>query len=488
MNGILKISAVSLAIASTIGLAACGGGGSDSSGSSTSSSTGTSGNTIISGVVTGFGSIFVDGVEFETDGSSFSLDDGDDGPEDEGELAVGMVVTVTGTVNEDGVTGIAEHIEFDDELEGIVNANNVGTDGTGTMTVMGQTVVISTTTIFESDVAGITSAAQVVAGNVVEVSGFSSGDGNVYATRIEVKLAIHSGEEIEVKGIIENLTDTTFSIGGLIVDYSVAMLEDIPDSVLVAGLYVEIKSTAGFMNGDLIASEIELEDDGDMDLDGDEGDEVELNGIVTAVNSDTAFEINGHTVIITKSTSIEHGNAGDIKVGIALEAEGKLNADGELVAEEIELGIEDDIEMEGRLEAVNNPPGTVTLFGRTIQATASTLLLDKQDESGLEPEHYFNLEDLAAGDRVEIDAYVEPGSGMLIAVKLERDDDNGDEDELEGPVENILDADTLIIAGVTVDVSGIDLPVISVGNEAEVVGNFNTGTTVFTATELGMDD
>jgi len=427
MNEKLKIIAVSLAVSSTIGLTACGGGGGGSD--STDSSTGTSGNTITSGVVTGFGSIFVDGVEFETDNSSFSLDDGDDGPEDEDGLAVGMVVTVTGTVNADGVTGTAEHIEFDDELEGIVNANNVGAEGTGTMTIMGQTVIINTTTIFESDVAGITSADLVVAGNVVEVSGFSSGDGTVYATRIEVKLATHSGEEIELKGIITNLTDTTFDLGGLTVDFSSAMFDDhIPDSTLSEGLYIEVKSITGFINGELIASEVELEGDGDMNLEGDDGDEIELNGIVTAVNSDTSFEIGGHTVIITKSTAFEYGNAGDISIGVSLEAEGELNADGELVADEIELGIHDHIEMKGNLEAVNNPPGTVTLLGETIHITASTLLLDEKDEGGLVPEHFFGLDDLNSGDYVEIDAYLEPDSGKLIAIKLERDDDIGTDD------------------------------------------------------------
>ncbi|MGB5180162.1 MAG: DUF5666 domain-containing protein [Gammaproteobacteria bacterium] len=485
MNKNLKITSVSLAIAGIIGLTACGGGGSGSD-----SSTPTTGSMITSGVVTGFGSVFVDGVEFETDSSSFSLDDGDDGIEDEDGLAVGMVVTVTGTVNADGKTGTAKHIEFDDELEGIVNANYVAADGTGTMTVMGQAVIIKTTTIFESDVAAIDSVDKVAAGNVVEVSGFSTGDGTVYATRIEVKRATHAGEEIEVKGIITNLAAGTFDLGGLTVDFSSALFDDsLPDATLSDGQYVEVKSTAGFnLEDELIASEIELQDDGDMDLEGDDGDDVGLNGIVTAVKSDTVFEIGGHTIIITNSTSVKHGNADDIIVGIYLETEGELNANGELLADEIELGIDDDIGMEGSLEGVNGPPGTVTLFGRTIHVNASTLLLDKRDEEGLLPEHFFGLDDLNSGDTVEIDAYVEPGSDKLIAVKLERDDDNDDEDELEGPVESVPDANTLVIAGVTVDVSGIAVPAIAAGDEVEVVGSYSTGTSVFTATQLGIDD
>jgi hypothetical protein len=483
MNEKLKITTVSLAIAAVIGLSACGGGGSDSG-------TTTSGSSITSGVITGFGSVFVDGVEFETDASSFSLDDGDDGLEDENGLAVGMVVTVTGTVHADGVTGSASHIEFDDELEGIVNANSVGADGTGTMTVMGQSVIVKTTTIFESDVAGIGSVDRVTAGNVVEVSGFSSGDGTIYATRIEVKLATHAGEEIEVKGVITGLTASTFDIGGLTVDFSSAMFDDnIPDATLSEGLYVEIKSTAGFNgSGQLMASEVELEDDGDMELEGDDGDDVELNGIITAVNSDTAFEIGGHTIIITDTTSFEHGSADDISTGVYLEVEGELNADGELLADEIELGIDDDIEMQGPLEGVNDPPGSVTLFGEAIYVNASTLLIDKQDEEGQLPEHFFGLDDLNSGDYVEINAYPEPGSNKLIAVKLERDDDDGDEDELEGSVESLPDADTLVITGVTVDVSSLVMPAVSVGDEVDVVGNYSSGTAVFTATALELDD
>jgi len=422
MNEILKITTVSLAIAAVIGLTACGGSGEGSD--STASSPVMSGSTITTGVITGFGSVFVDGVEFETDDSSFSLDDGDDGVENEDGLAVGMVVTVTGTVHADGKTGSARHIEFDDELEGIVNANSVGAEGTGTMTIMGQTVIVKTITIFESDVAGIDSIDKVAAGNVVEVSGYSSGDGSVYATRIEVKLAMHAGEEIEVKGIVSNLEASRFDIGGLTVDFSSALFDDsLPNGTLGNGQYVEVKSTAGFsLDNQLIASEIELQDDGDMELEGDEGDEAELNGIVTAVSPDTAFEVGGRTVIITMATSFEHGNPGDIMPGVYLEVEGELNAEGELVADEIELAIEDDIEIQGTVEAVNDPPGSVTLLGEIIHVNASTLLIDKQDEAGLLPEHFFGLDDLNSGDYLEIDAYLDPDSGELIAVKLERDD------------------------------------------------------------------
>lgn len=73
MNKTLKCSAVSFIIAGFVGLTACGSGGSSGGGIS-------GGSVTTSGVITGFGSVFVDGVEFETNTSSYSLDDGDDGP------------------------------------------------------------------------------------------------------------------------------------------------------------------------------------------------------------------------------------------------------------------------------------------------------------------------------------------------------------------------------------------------------------------------
>ncbi len=73
---------------------------------------------VAQGAITGFGSIFVNGIEFETDSSSFDVDD--DSVATEGDLALGMVVTVIGTINNDGVTGSASSVEYDDEVEGPV--------------------------------------------------------------------------------------------------------------------------------------------------------------------------------------------------------------------------------------------------------------------------------------------------------------------------------------------------------------------------------
>ena len=86
-----------IATAATIGISACSSGGRDVAG------IGGSGYTS-SGTITGFGSIYVNGVKFDTSSSTISIDDS---PGIEDDLAIGMRVTVNGTLNADGVNGTA---------------------------------------------------------------------------------------------------------------------------------------------------------------------------------------------------------------------------------------------------------------------------------------------------------------------------------------------------------------------------------------------
>ncbi len=95
----------------------CGGGGGGSSnvaslGEESGGGIGGTGLTS-SGTITGFGSIFVNGVEFETDSAEILLD-GNTAADTA--LRLGMVVLVTGTLNEDGVTGTADRVEFNNAV------------------------------------------------------------------------------------------------------------------------------------------------------------------------------------------------------------------------------------------------------------------------------------------------------------------------------------------------------------------------------------
>ncbi|MFQ5644755.1 MAG: DUF5666 domain-containing protein, partial [Thiogranum sp.] len=298
---IKKLSYLTAAMTLALGITACGGGGSDSA---TVSSVGTASV----GVITGFGSVFVNGVEYETSGSDIRRDGS---PASESDLAVGMVVEIIGT--DDGVNGTAQSIVANDEMEGMVLANNIAPGATaGTLDIMGQTVTANADMIFESKVPGINSVDQIAVNTIVEVSGFSDGNGNVTATRIEVKAADLAGylanhpNGVEVKGVVRTLDPgaMTFLLGSMTVDYSGATLDD--NGSLADGRYVEVKSVAGIdASGNLVASKVELENEGEAGHHGDRDDELEIRATIATGFDGTAFILDGTRVIVDSSTELE---------------------------------------------------------------------------------------------------------------------------------------------------------------------------------------
>lgn len=405
-------------VAMGFSLVGCGGGGSSGSAQSTTV-----------GAITSFGSVFVNGCEYETDSASITVD-GVSATEDD--LSVGDVVEITGPRN--CVTGTAASIHFADELEGVVDSNTVS-NGIRTIVAMGQNILVNDLTIYEDKTGGIASIDAVVAGNVVEVSGFGVGTGDIVASRIEVKAAAHTGDEIEVKGVVSHLDSgaMTFEIGGLTVNYGSAMLDDI--SVMENGLYVEAKATA-YIPGSFTmnAVEVEREDDGEIGHQGDDEDEFEIKGMLTAAYDNTSkmFGINNQMILVSDHTELEDVSLVDLtdsnNIGsLNLEAEGMFNADGMLVAEEVELedNISDNNEYTGTIDNLvvdGMNAGTITMSvvgggSMNVVITSDTIMKDSHDDMGTIPVEKFNITYLRVGDLIEV--YVDPASGN--AIKLERE-------------------------------------------------------------------
>lgn len=447
------------------------------------SDTSSASDSTITGVITGFGSVFVDGVEFETDSSSFSVD-GVSATEDD--LAIGMVVTLQGTVNQDGSTGVAHSVAFADELEGPVSANNYVTDSS--LDVLGQTIHIDAETVFESKLAGVLTIADIAVGQVVEVSGFSDTKGSVYASRVEVKRAGHeAGEEIEVKGVVSahDAATQTFSIGRLSVDYSSANLDGL--SSVMDGQYVEVKSYQALVDGVMIAREVELEDERDMDDHADEGDEREFEGVVTALGDDGELAVNGQRLYYDQDTEFENGSVHSLQEGVKLKVEAEYDDDGRLYAHELKYRARSDAKLEGAIEAIDTESGSVDVMGQSIFLDNSTMMKDERDDDDQVPVRYFGLDDLALGDWVEVHSYRDAASGKWIATKFERDDEEHDSRyELEGKIEVDDNDDSLSIHGIALDQSVLDDWGIADNLMVEVEGYYNNG--VFVVSEIEFED
>src|SRR5882762_1295376 len=342
------------------------------------------------GTITGFGSVFVNGVEFNSSGATIVLDGN---PAAESNLRVGMVVTVSGSRS--GSSGNAARIEVDDALKGFVE----GKPDANHWTVMGQTVLVDDRTRFENNV-------QPGVGDFAEVHGLVVADGTISGGFIEKKNTPFPA--FEVKGFVKNHNDAskTFDIGTLTVNYSNATLNDMPNPVGNAwnGLLVEAKGSTCATTpvcGTLTASKVEPNGPQMQ-----EAAEFEIEGFVTKINSPTDFVVGHQRVITTASTIFEGGVAGDIAVGVKLEIEGVL-AGGVLTASKAEFG--DGIKLEGDVNNLNASSFELNgLPGVTVTVNGLTQFNNVANFAGL-----------ANGDHVRIRGRAS-GSNTVIATEVER--------------------------------------------------------------------
>jgi len=293
-------------------LSGCGG---------SSSGTGSANSNITTGVVTSknTNSVTVAGTSFNTSGATVSGNE----ISSTSEIQVGMMLSV-----ESDDSGNVENIEYDAEVEGVVDSISADT-----MVVMGQMVDISQSPAFVSEMMGITDISGIPIGAMVEVSGYSDGMGNIIATY--VKLEDHMADEndhMELEGIVTSLDSTngTFMIGNQVIYYDPASIE----LVLEEGMNVEVDIMMD-VSGDLHATEIEIEED--FAEGGSEGDSIHIEGMISGdLGLDGTFTINGETVMLGESVHFEDGlSAASIIDGAHLVVEGHLNADGVLVVTEV---------------------------------------------------------------------------------------------------------------------------------------------------------
>ena len=313
--------AAAVALATSMIVAGCGGSssGGDDDGP-------IAGDPVVSrGVITGFGSVYVHGRRYQTGNTRFEVDD-DNGSESE--LRVGMLVTVRGYYDDDGYH--ADEIEYDNEIKGPVTDISIdpGDATRKTLTILGQAVLVTAATTIDDD--GNLTFDTIAVGDVLEVSGYV-GDAQLVATHIELQ---DDDDEIEIKGMIENLGPNSFEIRGFPITYDSDTEIDDDIDELVEGLYVEVEGQLNAVGDTLIAEEIESEEDDSFD----DVDEIEIVGAISEYDDDDkTFMLQGQRV--DASTAELEPASLNLVDGLIVEVEGYI-VDGVLIADEVEL--EDD--------------------------------------------------------------------------------------------------------------------------------------------------
>jgi len=425
------------------------------------------------GTITNFGSVFVNGVEFFTTGSAFTLDGQS---ADESKLKIGMVVSVRGAVNADGKTGAATHIEFADDAEGIVLSNTVN-QGIRTLNVMGRTVIIDSATVFDSsDKASVPTIDTIPAGAVVEVSGLSATGGDITATRIELKKLTRGSEEIETKGIVKNFNTTTqkFSIGTLTVNFSGIHLHGSNLTDLAAEPFVEVKSNQGLnSSGELIALSISVKKDHKR-INGKKGDSAKLEGVITGIDPDLGqVTVNGQTV------SLPANVIATLTTGQKLEVEGDFEDDGTLRVRDSAIKPREPstLRITAVADAADWTGKTVTVLGKAYRFDGATIFKDECESVLCLPRirSFSDSTFISVGNRVEIEAYT-VGDQWVIS-KLVRTDPESDPATIRGLVSAVTGRD-VVIGGITVTIgSGSNVPAVGSNVKLEVANSAGLVTT-----------
>ena len=400
----MKTITICAVLLSTL-LVACGGGGGNSVAGIDARGTPTPVAVVAKGTIAGFGSIIVNGVRYDTSRAIFEIDGS---PGVQSDLRIGQVVVVNGTLNDDSISGAATTVKFGDVVEGPISAINIAT---GTITVLGQIVMIDADTSFDDRISPASIEGMAV-NDTVEVSGFFRADGSIAATRIETK---PPGTEFEVTGIVSNVTANDFMINNLVVDYSTAQLDNFPTGAPQNGQLVESKGNSLGGGGELLATRVEFRGN---DLGGDDGDQIEIEGFITRFVSANDFDVEGTPVITNASTTYVNGSSADLALNRKVEVEGVLDATGTISAKKVEIKLASFIRIEGLVDATT--VSSVTIFGITIGVDSLTRIEDKSN-ADVDP---FRLADVNVGDYLETRGY-DDASG-IVATRVEREDFRGD--------------------------------------------------------------
>jgi hypothetical protein len=399
-------------------------------------------DTLAYGTVSAFGSVWVNGVRYETAQATFTID-GQSGRQSD--LGVGDVVLVTGSMDAGSTTrGTAHTVAFDDAVEGPIDSIDTASNS---LVVLGQTVRVTGDTSFDDSIP-LRSIVGLSISDVVEVSGFRGSDGSIQATRIERRVFGPGTPEFETTGSVSNLdaATTRFNINALVVDYGAAMLQDFPSTGIANGHLVEVKGTNRRANGELVATRVELVG---RNVPGQRGDRLEVEGFITRFVDATDFDVAGVRVTTTNTTIFEGGTAADLGLDVKVEAEGSFDAGGVLVATKIDIRRAEAVRITGLVDSVHVAVDAFVVLGITVRIDSTTRMEDQSD-ADLER---FGLADLRVGDYVEVRGMEFPaGSGEVVAARVEREDPEA-RTELRGFVQSVAEP-AFTILGVIVSTSG----------------------------------
>lgn len=404
-----SFAAVPVALALAIGVSHGGGG-----------VTGTGGSAF--GEIMDFGSIFVNGIEYFTDAAAIYIDDQ---PATESQLRVGMVVSVEGTVDSNGLTGQASRVDYRPSIRGSLDAAPVATSDGSKFTVNGIQVSITATTILD----GATGPMGFAAGDRVEVSGFRA-NGAILARRV-TRSATLAGTVLT--GKISSVTGSVFNLGSLSIDATGATLVN-ATTPLAGGMTVRVKSAAIPAGGTLAVTEVRVES-GDLST-----STGSVDGVVSNLST-TSFQLGDLLVNYDSKTKWRNGTLANLGNGVRVNVDvGSSNGSG-ITASRITFPLPDDGSADATVVAK-----TATGFV-LVSADGIEVRVDKEtrwrDNARTKTVTVSSLATLSVGDYVKVKG-AEVADGVIVATDVVRD--KPDSTAIDGRARAVVGASVTLLS------------------------------------------
>ncbi|NQZ26078.1 MAG: hypothetical protein HRT55_07150 [Colwellia sp.] len=388
-------------------------------------------NATSSGVVSGFGSVYVNGLRYVTENSNI-LSNGVES--DEAALKVGMKVVVNAHQSS-ATEGTAFEVKYLADAIGEIEAIDLAAPS---ISVLGQTYLITSATKLDEVIFN-----ELRESMVVELSAFENANGSFTVTYLTIK---DDFSEHQLTGRVSKLKarDKIFFIGELLVNYGDADV----DGSLYDGSTVSLKNDIGLIASEFNADEVSVQ--GMLLV---IGGTLTVSGIVETkkeVDEGTVIKVDGRNFLLTNEADFSQGDVENLRVG------DQVNLIATIIESEqqypyypinnIRVELANEISLEGIVQSATG--SSFTLFGQEFTVDSYTLYEDNSEQEL----RYFTFSDIAIGDRLDIDAY--ELNDILISRKVERKETGTSEQdtyEIEGVVDSIdVDLPSFSVKGINV--------------------------------------
>jgi hypothetical protein len=380
------------------------------------------------GVITGFGSVYVNGVRYLTDNADININ-GNSGA-DVSLLKVGMHVTIASS-DDNSESPEASRVTYESEVEGMVSS--IDRDN--------QTIIVAGTLISYNNLTHFIdiTEANLSVSQRIEVNGYLRQDNSYLATMIKLDADTSNDQAEYTRGLIEqlNTTNRTFRLDQLIIDYNTASIE----GELSNGALVKVEGV--LTNETIIASHIETEMfDGNSDSSSEEFSRYEVEGIVSAFDAtNNTITVNGYTFTLADTVQYQGGTADALIAGAFVELE--LSTSKAVVRIEFEADkYRYDGKVKGNIEQIDLDNQLITLYGQAYKLSINTRFEDDDDQ-------YVNLQNLQVNDAVEIVFALIDGIKVIQRIERENSSEFNDEWEIEGVV-SAFDTSSITVNGVRI--------------------------------------